>query len=94
MAVMNGLQVQCVHRLRVSWAGLQARRERTCLKRLADMLSPEDNYGRLRVIISDNRLPCIPYLGALVLQTFNILVVVVIVLLFSKYCSIFIAIII
>ncbi|TGZ69671.1 hypothetical protein CRM22_003599 [Opisthorchis felineus] len=62
MAIISGLQVQCVHRLSATWAALSSR-DRSTFRKLVELFSQDQNYTNLRTAVDNARLPCIPYLG-------------------------------
>ncbi|KAF7232949.1 hypothetical protein EG68_06199 [Paragonimus skrjabini miyazakii] len=62
MAIVSGLQIQCVYRLTATWAALSSR-DRNTFRKLSELFSQEQNYTSLRTAFENARLPCIPYLG-------------------------------
>ncbi|KAF8562030.1 hypothetical protein P879_11704 [Paragonimus westermani] len=62
MAIVSGLQIQCVYRLAATWAALSSR-DRNTFRKLSELFSQEQNYTGLRTAFENTRLPCIPYLG-------------------------------
>ncbi|KAA3677598.1 uncharacterized protein DEA37_0013322 [Paragonimus westermani] len=62
MAIVSGLQIQCVYRLAATWAALSSR-DRNTFRKLSELFSQEQNYTGLRTAFENTRLPCIPYLA-------------------------------
>ncbi|KAL7053900.1 hypothetical protein AAHC03_026701 [Spirometra sp. Aus1] len=61
-AVVSALQVECIHRLKETWAGLSTR-DRNTFKKLSEIFRPDNNFENLRNMHDNAHLPCIPYLG-------------------------------
>uniref|UniRef100_A0A0X3Q4T4 Ras-specific guanine nucleotide-releasing factor RalGPS1 n=2 Tax=Schistocephalus solidus TaxID=70667 RepID=A0A0X3Q4T4_SCHSO len=62
MSMVSALQVECIYRLRHTWAGL-GHRERSAYRRLEELFGQQDNCRLLREHTAAMRLPGIPYLG-------------------------------
>ncbi|KAL7056884.1 hypothetical protein AAHC03_019185 [Spirometra sp. Aus1] len=62
MSIVSALQVECIYRLRRTWAGL-GHRERSANRRLEELFGQQDNCRLLREHTAAMRLPGIPYLG-------------------------------
>ncbi|KAL7058923.1 hypothetical protein AAHC03_013602 [Spirometra sp. Aus1] len=62
MSIVSALQVECIYRLRHTWAGL-GHRERSAYRRLEELFGQQDNCRLLREHTAAMRLPGIPYLG-------------------------------
>ncbi|VDN11687.1 unnamed protein product [Dibothriocephalus latus] len=62
MSMISALQVECIYRLRHTWAGL-GHRERSAYRRLEELFGQQDNCRLLREHTAAMRLPGIPYLG-------------------------------
>ncbi|BHF80080.1 RasGEF [Sparganum proliferum] len=61
-AFVSALQVECIHRLKETWAGLSTR-DRNTFKKLSEIFRPDNNFENLRNMHDNAHLPCIPYLG-------------------------------
>ncbi|THD22283.1 Ras-specific guanine nucleotide-releasing factor RalGPS1 [Fasciola hepatica] len=62
MSIISALQVECIYRLRHTWAGL-GNKDRSTYRRLEELFSQDDNCRRQREHMNAISLPGIPYLG-------------------------------
>ncbi|CAH8681033.1 unnamed protein product [Schistosoma rodhaini] len=62
MSIISALQVECIYRLRHTWAGL-GNKDRAAYRRLEELFSQNDNCRRQREHMNSISLPGIPYLG-------------------------------
>ncbi|CAL8103301.1 unnamed protein product [Calicophoron daubneyi] len=62
MSIVSALQIECIYRLRHTWAGL-GNKDRTAYRRLEELFSQDDNCRRQREHMNSISLPGIPYLG-------------------------------
>ncbi|CAH8655746.1 unnamed protein product [Schistosoma intercalatum] len=62
MSIISALQVECIYRLRHTWAGL-GNKDRAAYRRLEELFSQNDNCRRQREHMNSIGLPGIPYLG-------------------------------
>ncbi|VDP92981.1 unnamed protein product [Echinostoma caproni] len=63
MSIISALQVECIYRLRHTWAGL-GNKDRSTYRRLEELFSQNDNCRRQREHMNAISLPGIPYLAS------------------------------
>ncbi|XP_046844182.1 ras-specific guanine nucleotide-releasing factor RalGPS2-like [Xenia sp. Carnegie-2017] len=61
-AILSGLQSASVYRLEQTWMMLQ-RRDKLTFEKLDSIFSITENKSKLRNLLDEAKLPCIPYLG-------------------------------
>ena len=61
-AILSGLQSAAVYRLEQTWMMIN-RRDKLTFDKLDSVFSVNDNKLKLRTLLDEAKLPCIPYLG-------------------------------
>jgi hypothetical protein len=65
MQILSGLEANSVSRLRMTWSSLPNSSRKLSQLLFKNLLSIEQNFGKLRLLMSVSEPPAVPYAGML-----------------------------